>query len=118
MERPALTHVFAFTSRRAEIVLWLEETLGIQVTERRDDSDWFATAAATFVVHDREDEPSGSSVVAWFHVPDIGAAYERVSARGSAAGPLRDGYFFARDPEGRVFGVRSQPASRSATGRT
>jgi predicted enzyme related to lactoylglutathione lyase len=102
-----LTNIFAFTDERDAVVRFFEDILGAHSTSTRDDSAWFDLAAgATFTVHDRADEPSASGFVPWFHVDDVADAFGRAEARGAAIGAMRDGYFFARDPDGRVFGVR------------
>ena len=107
MAEPALTNVFAFTARRDEIARFFEDLLGLRRQTPRDDSVWFESAdGATFTVHDREDQADEGGFVPWFHVPDLGAAYERAGARSAVLGGMRDGYFLARDPDGRVFGVR------------
>jgi 8-oxo-dGTP pyrophosphatase MutT (NUDIX family) len=107
MREPALTNVFAFTAKREEVARFFEEILGLPRQSPRDDSVWFASASgATFTVHDREDEPPEPGFVPWFHVQDLAAAYERADARSAVVGAMREGHFFARDPDGRVFGVR------------
>jgi ketosteroid isomerase-like protein len=100
-----LTHVFAFTGRRVDVARWYEEVLEL-IPVRREDSVWFETSGSALVVHDREDEPGDASLVPWFHVADLAAAYERAGS--STVGPLRSGYFFARDPDGRVIGIRQR----------
>ena len=103
----ALSHVFAFTDRREELARFYEAVLGLRRDRMQDDSVWFdPSGGATFAVHDRSDEPRESGFVPWFHVSDVASAFDRASARGAAVGALREGYFFARDPDGRVFGVR------------
>ena len=108
MAEPALTNVFAFTAKRDEIARFFEDVLGLRRQTPHDDSVWFESAGgATFTVHDHEeDEGDEGGFVPWFHVPDLGAAYERAGARSAVLGGMRDGYFLARDPDGRVFGVR------------
>jgi predicted enzyme related to lactoylglutathione lyase len=107
MRDPALTNVFAFSDSRTEVARFYEEVLGLAPERPHDDSVWFAPAGgATFTVHDRADEPVESGFVPWFHVPDLPRAFERARSRGANIGDLRDGYFLARDPEGRVLGVR------------
>ena len=102
-----LTNVFAFTERRTEVARFYVDVLALRPKEPEDDSVWFEpTGGATFTVHDSEDEPSDRAFVPWFHVPDLDATFERARARNAVVGSLRDGYFFARDPDGRVFGVR------------
>ena len=49
---------------------------------------------------------TGVAAFAWFQVPDLAAAYERADARSAVVGGMREGYFLARDPDGRVFGIR------------
>jgi hypothetical protein len=44
--------------------------------------------------------------VPWFHVADLAGAFERARANDMIVGEMREGYFFARDPDGRVVGVR------------
>ena len=83
MAEPALTNVFAFTAKRDEVARFFEEVLGL-----------------------RRDEPPEWGFVPWFHVDDLAKAFELASARSAAVGAMRDGYFLARDPDGRVFGVR------------
>ena len=107
MADPALTNVFAFTAKREEVARFFEEVLGLRRERPHDDSVWFPPAGgATFTVHDRSDEPPEWGFVPWFHVDDLAKAFERASARRAAVGAMRDGYFLARDPDGRVFGVR------------
>lgn len=107
MAQAALTNVFAFTDKREEVARFFEEVIGLAREGAPEDSLWFAPGGgASFTVHDREDEPSDSGFVPWFHVADVAAAFERARARGAAVGATRDGYFFGRDPDGRVFGVR------------
>ena len=77
MKAPALTNVFAFSAKRAEVAGFYEDVLGLSRARTADDSVWFEAAS-----------------------------FERVRVRGGAVGALRDGYFLARDPDGRVFGVR------------
>jgi len=104
---PALTNVFAFTAKRDEIARFFDEVLGLRCQRARDDSVWFEPeSGATFTVHDREDEPEVPGFVPWFHVADLAATFERARAKNANVGEMRDGYFFARDPDGRVFGVR------------
>jgi len=103
----ALTNVFGFTAKRDEIARFFDEVLGLRRQGARDDSVWFEPeGGATFTVHDREDEPEVPGFVPWFHVADLPATYERARQRDANVGEMRDGYFFARDPDGRVFGVR------------
>ena len=107
MAEPALTNVFAFTAKREEVARFFEEVLGLRRQRPRDDSIWFeSSAGATFTVHDREDEPADHEFIPWFQVSDLAAAFERADARRAVVGTMREGYFFARDPDGRVFGVR------------
>ena len=107
MAEPALTNVFAFTARRDEIARFFEDVLGIRWQTPRDDSVWFESAGgATFTVHDHEDEAGEGGFVPWFHVDDLAATFDRARARGANVGEIRDGFFFARDPDGRIFGVR------------
>jgi len=105
--RSALTNVFGFTDDRDQIARFFEDVLGLRRQPKRDDSVWFEPeGGATFTVHDREGEPGVPGFVPWFHVADLAAAFERARARDANVGELRDGYFFVRDPDGRVFGVR------------
>ena len=107
MRTPALTNVFAFTAKRDEIARFFDEVLGLRRQRARDDSVWFEPeSGATFTVHDREDEPEVPGFVPWFQVADLAATFERARAKDANVGEMRDGYFFARDPDGRVFGVR------------
>ena|SRR5713226_3924447 len=107
MRNTALTNVFAFTAKRDEVARFFEEVLGLRRERARDDSVWFEPeGGATFTVHDREDEPGVPGFVPWFQVEDVAGAFERARARDVNVGDIRDGYFFARDPDGRVFGVR------------
>ena len=107
MKDTALTNVFAFTAKRDEVARFFEEVLGLIAESAHDDSVWFEPAAgATFTVHDLEEQPAGTGFVPWFHVSDLGAAFERAHSRGASIGAMREGFFFARDPDGRVFGVR------------
>jgi catechol 2,3-dioxygenase-like lactoylglutathione lyase family enzyme len=103
----ALTNVFGFTEDREQIARFFEDVLGLHRQPKRDDSVWFEPeGGATFTVHDREDEPEGLGFVPWFHVADLAATFERARARDANVGEIRDGHFFVRDPDGRVFGVR------------
>ena len=107
MRAAALTNVFAFTLKRDEVARFFDKVLGLRRQQARDDSVWFEPeGGATFTVHDREDEPEVPGFVPWFHVADLAATYERARAKDANVGEMRDGYFFARDPDGRVFGVR------------
>jgi len=107
MRQPALTNVFAFTVKREEVAHFFEDVLGLRRQRPHQDSVWFESAGgATFTVHDPEDEPVESGFVPWFHVQDLAAAYQRADARSAVVGGMRDGYFLAHDPDGRVFGVR------------
>lgn len=107
MRTAALTDVFAFTARRDEVARFFDEVLGLRRQQARDDSVWFEPeGGATFTVHDPEDEPAETGFVPWFHVDDLAGTFERARARDANVGEIRDGYFFARDPDGRVFGVR------------
>jgi hypothetical protein len=107
MAEPALTNVFVFTAKREEVARYFEEVLGVRRQPPRDDSIWFeSSGGATVPVHDREDEPADGGFIPWFQVPDLAEAYERADALRSVVGTMREGYFFARDPGGRVFGVR------------
>jgi hypothetical protein len=103
----ALTNVFAFSEKRDEVARFFDEVLGLGRREARDDSVWFESdGGAIFTVHDLEGEPDVSGFVPWFHVADLAAAYARAKEKDASVGGMRDGYFFARDPDGRVFGVR------------
>lgn len=105
--RPALTNVFGFTEDREQVARFFEEVLGLRRQPERDDSVWFEPeGGATFTVHDREDEPGVPHFVPWFQVEDVAGAFARARARDVNVGEMRNGYFFARDPDGRVFGVR------------
>jgi predicted enzyme related to lactoylglutathione lyase len=107
MAEPALTNVFAFTAKREEVARFFEDVLGLRRQRPHQDSVWFESAGgAAFTVHDPEDEPAERGFVPWFHVQDLAAAYERAHARSAVVGGMRDGYFMACDPDGRVFGVR------------
>ncbi len=107
MREPALTNVFAFTVKRDDVAHFFEDVLGLRRQRPHEDSVWFEPAAgATLTVHDPEDEPPEPGFVPWFQVPDLAAAYDRADARRAVVGGMRDGYFLARDPDGRVFGVR------------
>ena len=108
MTRPsALTNVFGFSQDREQVARFFEDVLGLRRQPKRDDSVWFEPAnGATFTVHDREDEPGVPGFVPWFHVDDVAATFDRARARGANVGEIRDGFFFARDPDGRIFGVR------------
>lgn len=110
MAEPGLTNVFVFTARREEVARFFEDLLGLRRQRPHEDSVWFESAGgATFTVHDPEHDPVESGFVPWFSVPDLAAAYERADARNAVIGALRDGYFLARDPDGRAFGVRQWP---------
>jgi hypothetical protein len=103
---PALTNVFAFSNRREDVARFYEDVLGLRRQGAHDDSVWFEPrSGAALTVHDPEDEPQ-SGFVPWFHVDDVAAAFERARSRDAAVGSMRDGYFLARDPDGRVFGIR------------
>ncbi|HEV8470219.1 MAG TPA: hypothetical protein VGR46_11465 [Candidatus Limnocylindria bacterium] len=107
LAQPALTKVFAFTAKREEVARFFEEVLGLRRQQPQEDSVWFETGnGATFTVHDPENEPPQAGFVPWFHVRDLAAAFERARARSAVVGGVRDGYFLACDPDGRVFGVR------------
>ena len=107
MRSTALTNVFAFTANRDEVARFFEEVLGLRRQPAHDDSVWFEVdAGATFTVHEPEDEPAVPGFVPWFQVDDLAATFERARAKDATVGEIRDGYFFARDPDGRVFGVR------------
>lgn len=107
MREPALTNVFGFTEQRDSVARFYEEVLGLRRQRARDDSVWFEPAGgATFTVHDRNDEPRDWGFVPWFHVTDLAAAFERARAKDATVGEMGEGYFFARDPDGRVVGVR------------
>ncbi|OLE76737.1 MAG: hypothetical protein AUG02_03955 [Chloroflexi bacterium 13_1_20CM_2_70_9] len=107
MKAPALTNVFAFTSRRDEVARFYDDVLGLRRQRPHDDSVWFEPAGgATFTVHDREDEPAEWGFLPWFHVDDLDGAFDRARSRGATVGEMREGYFLARDPDGRVLGVR------------
>ena len=103
----ALTHVFGFTADREGVARFFEDVLGLRRQQKHDDSIWFEPdGGATFTVHDREDEPETRGFVPWFQVDDLAGVFDRVRAHGANVGELRDGYFFARDPDGRLFGIR------------
>jgi predicted enzyme related to lactoylglutathione lyase len=107
MRTAALTNVFAFTSKRDEVARFFEDVVGLRRQRAHEDSVWFeADGGAAFTVHDREDEPEVAGFVPWFHVADLAVTFGRVKAKDANVGEMRDGYFFARDPDGRVFGVR------------
>jgi len=107
MAEPALTNVFAFTAKREEVARFFEDVLGLRPQRPHEDSVWFESAGgATFTVHDPETEPPQAGFVPWFQVQDLAAAYERADARGAVVGGMRNGYFLACDPDGRIFGVR------------
>jgi hypothetical protein len=107
MRAAALTNVFAFTSKRNEVARFFEDVVGLRRYTAHDDSVWFdADGGASFAVHDHEDEPEVPGFVPWFHVGDLAATFGRIKAKDANVGEMRDGYFFARDPDGRVFGVR------------
>jgi predicted enzyme related to lactoylglutathione lyase len=108
MRDVALTNVFVFTDQRDAVARFYEEVVGLaRQVGTHDDSVWFESAGgATFTVHDREEEPVDGGFIPWFHVWDLAAAFDRARSRGANLGEARDGYFLARDPDGRVFGVR------------
>lgn len=103
-----LSHVFAFTDRREDVARFYEEVLGARREPPHDDSVWFTTDGARFVVHDREDELASWGFVPWFHVADLDAAYARAKTADAVIGGMREGYFLAKDPDGRVVGVRGK----------
>ena len=110
MRASALTNVFAFTEKRDEVARFFDDVLGLRRQQARDDSAWFEPdGGATFTVHDREDEPDVPGFVPWFHVADLAATFARARRLNAVVGDMRDGYFFARDPDGRVFGIRQWP---------
>jgi len=103
----ALTNVFAFSKKREEVARFFEDVLGLTRGPAHEDSVWFEQdGGAQLTVHDREDGSEGEGFVPWFHVSDLAGTFERARTRGATIGDLRDGYFLARDPDGRVFGVR------------
>jgi predicted enzyme related to lactoylglutathione lyase len=108
MRDPALTNVFAFTDKRDAVARFYEEVVGLaRQAGTHDDSVWFEPGSgATLTLHDREDEPAEWGFIPWFHVIDLAAAFERARSQGANVGDLRDGYFLARDPDRRMFGVR------------
>jgi predicted enzyme related to lactoylglutathione lyase len=104
---PALTNVFAFTSSREEVARFFEDVVGLRPQRAHEDSVWFEpSGGATLTVHDRSDEPADWGFVPWFQVDDLAAAFERARSRGATIGDMREGYFLARDPDGRVVGIR------------
>ena len=108
MTRPsALTNVFGFSEDREQVARFFEDVLGLRRQPERDDSVWFEPAdGATLTVHDREDEPEVPGFSPWFHVDDLAATFDRARARRANVGDIRDGCFFARDPDGRLCGAR------------
>ena len=107
MKSAALTNVFAFSERREEVARFYEDVLGLERERTEEDSVWFAAnGGATLTVHDRTDEPADRGFVPWIHVADLASAFERARSQSAAVGAMREGYFFARDPDGRVVGVR------------
>jgi hypothetical protein len=107
MRTAALTNVFAFTQKREEVARFFVEVVGLRRQAAHDDSVWFeADGGAAFTVHDRDDEPDMPGFVPWFHVTDLAGTFGRIKATDANVGEMRDGYFFARDPDGRIFGVR------------
>ena len=105
-DRPALSHVFAFSDRREAAARFLEDVLALCRERPHDDSVWFTTDGARFVIHDREDEPPSSGFVPWFQVTDLDGTYARAQAAGAVVGGMREDYFLAKDPDGRLVGVR------------
>ena len=103
---PELSHVFAFTDRREEVARFYEDVLGLRREGPHEDAVWFTTPIARFIVHDREDEPPAFGFVPWFQVTELDAAFARAQKANSVVGSMRDGYFLAKDPDGRVVGVR------------
>lgn len=109
---PTLRHVFIHSDRWSDVAAFYREIVGLTPESEKDDSVWFAPDGARLVVHDRDEEATAPEVgrargfVVWFGVGDVDAAYARASAAGAVVGRRYDGYFFARDPEGRFIGVR------------
>ena len=108
MTRPsALTNVFGFSRDRERVARFFEDVIGLRRQPERDDSVWFEPeSGATLTVHDPEGEPTVGGFVPWFHVDDLAKTFEKARANDANVGDIRDGYFLARDPDGRVFGVR------------
>jgi hypothetical protein len=103
----ALTNVFGFSRDRERVARFFVEVIGMRRQTGRDDSVWFEPeGGATLTIHDPEDEPLADGFVPWFHVDDVTKAFERARANDANVGEIRDGYFLARDPDGRLFGVR------------
>ena len=104
---PALTNVFGFSADRERVARFFVEVIGLRRQADRDDSVWFEPGVgATFTIHDPEEEHRTDGFVPWFHVDDLAKTFERARASDANVGEMRDGYFFARDPDGRLFGVR------------
>jgi predicted enzyme related to lactoylglutathione lyase len=103
----ALTNVFGFSPDRERVARFFVEVIGLRRQTDRDDSVWFEPeGGATFTIHDPEGEPHADGFVPWFQVDDVAEAFERARANAANVGEIRDGYFLARDPDGRLFGVR------------
>jgi predicted enzyme related to lactoylglutathione lyase len=103
----ALTNVFGFSRDRERVARFFVEVIGLRPQTDRDDSVWFEPdGGATFTIHDPEEEPRADGFVPWFQVDDVAEAFERARANDANVGEIRDGYFLARDPDGRLFGVR------------
>lgn len=113
MTSPTLRHVFVHSDRWREVARFYREVVGLVPESEKDDSVWYAGDGAHLVIHDRDEEATavevgrGSGFVVWFGVDDVDAAFARAAAAGAVVGWKYEGYFFARDPEGRFIGVRT-----------
>jgi predicted enzyme related to lactoylglutathione lyase len=109
---PSVGPVMAFTAKRAEVVRFYTEVVGLKA-ENEGDATWLPADNAQLVVHDPDDRQTEADVrgqrgfVVWFGIDDVTAAYARAKAAGCMVGEFHGDYFFARDPDGRYVGFHA-----------
>lgn len=109
---PGVGPVMAFTAKRADVVRFYTEIVGLKA-DVEGDATWLAADNAQIVVHDPDDRQTEPDVrgqrgfVVWFAIDDVATAFARARAAGCAVGEFQGDYFFARDPDGRYVGFHA-----------
>jgi catechol-2,3-dioxygenase len=109
---PTVGPVMAFTSKRAEVVRFYTEIVGLKA-ETQGNATWLGAGNAQVVVQDPDDRQTEPDVrasrgfVVWFGIDDVATAYARAREAGFAVGAFQGDYFFARDPDGRYVGFHA-----------
>lgn len=88
-----------------------EGVLDVELSPRTEGQGqgWQTAGSAGLGLHERGAGPGDTGSLAWFHVPDMAAACERVTTLGGQIIHAGERFAVCRDSEGSPFGLAAAP---------